>query len=274
MVRSMPSDEADDRRPVQHALGLADVRAASGGVVGDAVAKLRRSLVHDGRGGMGEALDQVGELQDGVLLGVAQVEDVALGLGREHGLEDPAHQVRDVAERAGLCAVAVDGDGLAPQGLGDEVRHDAAVVRVAARAVGVEDADDPGVHAVLPHVDHGQGLGKALALVVAAPDADGVDVAPVLLALRVLQGVAVGLGGGGQQEARLVAAGQLQQVVGAQRVGQRGLQRVLQVAGRAGRAGQVEDGLHLHVQRLGHVVLHELEARLVSPDAPGCAGCR
>ena len=38
-------------------------------------------------------------------------------------------QVVDVAERARLAAVAVDGDRLAPQRLHDEVRHHAAVVR-------------------------------------------------------------------------------------------------------------------------------------------------
>ena len=45
----------------------------------------------------------------------------------EHG-QQSAHLVVDVAEAAGLRAVAVDGDRLAAQGLADEVGHDAAVV--------------------------------------------------------------------------------------------------------------------------------------------------
>ena len=46
-----------------------------------------------------------------------------------------------------------------------------------------------------------QALGRALALVVARALADGVDVAPVGLGLRVLERVAVDLGGGGEEEA-------------------------------------------------------------------------
>ena len=46
-----------------------------------------------------------------------------------------------------------------------------------------------------------QALGGALPLVVAGALADGVDVAPVGLGLRVLERVAVDLGGGGEEEA-------------------------------------------------------------------------
>ena len=53
------------------------------------------------------------------------------------------------------------------------------------RAVGVEDADDRRVHALLAVVRHRQRLGVALRLVVDAARADRVDVAPVGLRLRV-----------------------------------------------------------------------------------------
>ena len=123
-------------------------------------------------------------------------------------------QVVDVTERSGLGAVAVDRQRPAGQGRHDEVGYDAAVVRTHARAVGVEDPSDLDRHVVLAAVVEEQRLGAPLALVVAGPDTDRVDVAPVALVLRVYFRVAVHLGGGGQQDPRLRALGQAQHVDG------------------------------------------------------------
>ena len=58
---------------------------------------------------------------------------------------------------------AVNGDGLAPQGLDDEVGDHAPVVGVHARAVGVEDARHLDAQLVLAVVVEAQGFGAALA---------------------------------------------------------------------------------------------------------------
>jgi hypothetical protein len=88
-------------------------------------------------------------------------------VGLVHQAHEALDQIVDVAERARLRAVAVDRDVLPAQGLDDEVRDDAPVVRVHARAVGVEDADDADIDLVLAVVVEEQRLGAALALVVA-----------------------------------------------------------------------------------------------------------
>src|SRR5439155_23134724 len=124
----------------------------------------------------------------------------------------------DVAVRAGLLAVAVEGDRLVADRLADEVGHRAPVVRVHTWAVGIEYAHDAPVQAVIAYVNGGQHLREALAFVVAGPRPDGVDVAPMLLLLRVDQRVAVRLGGGGHEEPGVVTTGQVQHVVGAPRV--------------------------------------------------------
>ena len=121
---------------------------------------------------------------------------------RLHQPDDAVHEVRDVAEAARLAAAAEHRDVLVPQRLAHERRHRAAVVDAHARAVRVEDADDLGVHPVIAVIGHRHGLGEALGLVVDPARADRVDVAPVGLLLRVLQGVAVDLRGGGDDEAR------------------------------------------------------------------------
>ena len=117
--------------------------------------------------------------------------------------------------------------------LAEEGRDRAAVVRAHARAVGVEDADDRGVHALLAVVGHRQRLGVALGLVVDAARADRVDVAPVALGLRVDLRVAVDLGGRGGQEARAVLLGQPERVVRAVGADLERVQRQPQVVDRA-----------------------------------------
>src|SRR5690606_7068761 len=106
----------------------------------------------------------------------------------------------DVAEGPGLLAAAEDGEAFAAQGLHDEVRYDAAIVRAHARAVGVEDAADLDLQGRLPVVVEEQRLGRALALVVAGPGTGWIDVAPVAFRLRMHQRVAVDFGGRGLQD--------------------------------------------------------------------------
>ena len=125
----------------------------------------------------------------------------------------PADQVVDVAERARLAAVAEDRDRPVLQRLAQERRDRAAVVRAHPRAVGVEDPDDRRVDALLAVVGHRQRLGVALGLVVDAARADRVDVAPVVLGLRVDLRVAVDLARRGEQEAGAVRLGEPERVV-------------------------------------------------------------
>ena len=87
------------------------------------------------------------------------------------------HQIVHVTEGTGLCAVAVNGDGLVPQRLHDEVGHHPAVMGQHSGTIGIEDAAHLHGQAVLPPVREEQRLGAALALVIAGADADGADAA-------------------------------------------------------------------------------------------------
>ncbi len=107
-----------------------------------------------------------------------------------------------ITEAARLGAFAEDCDGLVLERLADESGDDAAVVEPHARAVGVEDAHDAGFDLVLAVIGHRHGLGKTLGLVVTAARADGVDVAPVFLGLRMDERVAVNFRGRGDEKAR------------------------------------------------------------------------
>ena len=77
---------------------------------------------------------------------------------------------------------------------------DTAVVGTHARSVGVEDAGDAHIDTVMSVVRHRERFGEALRLVVDRTLANRVDVAPVGLALRMLEWIAVDLAGRGKEE--------------------------------------------------------------------------
>ena len=126
-----------------------------------------------------EGFDGLGQLNHSELAGVAEVDRAGEVFGHVHQAYKAFDQVVHIAKRAGLRAVAVEGDGLALQRLDDKVAHHAAVVGMHARAVGVEYARDLDVHAVLAAVVEEQGFGATLAFVVAGARANRVDLAPV-----------------------------------------------------------------------------------------------
>jgi len=131
------------------------------------------------------------------------------------------------------------------------------------RAVGIEDARDPGLDVMLGERG-GERLAAPLAFVVAGPLADRVDVAPVLLGLRMDLGLAVDLAGRGDQHLR---AGRLRELEHVHRAEHRRLQRtnrVPLVVRRRGRTREVIDLVDLGVVAIDDVVPHELEPARVS----------
>ena len=175
--------------------------------------------------------------------------------------DQAADQVVDVAEAPRLGAVAEDGDRLALHRLAHEGRDRAAVVGAHPRPVGVEDADDRGVDALLAVIGHRQRLRVALRLVVDTAGPDRVDVAPVGLRLRMHLRITVDLARRGEQEARALELRQPERVMGAVRADLQGLQRQPQIVDRARRARQVIDEIHrlLDPDRLGQIVRDERE---------------
>ena len=216
-----------------------------------------------GRAGAGEVDHLFGQFAHAEFDRVAEVHGAKKFIGAVHQADEAVDHVAHVAERAGLLAIAVEGDRLVLQRLHDEVRHHTAVVRVHARAVGVEDARNFDAQPVLAVVVEEQRLGAALAFVVAGAGADGVDAAPVVLGLRMHFRVAVHLAGRGLEDLRLHALGQAQHVDRAVHAGLGRLHRVVLVVDGARRAGQVVDLVHFDVEREGHVVADELEVGVV-----------
>ena len=179
-----------------------------------------------------------------------------------------------VAPRLGT--LAEDRQRLTVEGFPDEVGDHPAVVELAVRTVGVEDADDAHVQLVDAVEVHGQGFGVALALVVASPRTVRIYVAEVVLGLGVNLGVAIHLGGGCLQEGGALLERKLEHMARAFGVHAQGGDAVGVVAHRAGGAGHVEDGVNRPFlwQGLDDVVLDELEAaaRQQGGDVVAAAG--
>ena len=180
-----------------------------------------------------------------------------------HQPDQSIDQLVHIAEGAGLLAGAVERQLLSPQRLHDEVGDHPPVVLRHAGPVGVEDPGDADIDPVLAVIVHHQRLGDALALVVAGAGADGVDIAPVALRLRMdgrdLRRPRRSRPGESGPE----PLGQHQHVDGAQHVRLDGLDRVVLVVNGRGGAGQVVDLVDLEEERLGDVVPDKLELVVV-----------
>ena len=156
-------------------------------------------------------------------------------------LVNSGEQVGDVAEAASLFAVAVDGDGFADERLVEKIGESAAVIQTHARAVGIKDADNAGVEAVVAVIGHGHGFGVAFGFVVNAARADRIHVAPVTFGLRADLRIAVTFGSGGEEIRSFFGERQAQGIVRAERADFQSLNRVFQVIGRTGGRSEMQD---------------------------------
>ena len=202
---------------------------------------------------------EFGKLEHGELTGIAKVhraDDLLL----LHETHESVDKVVDIAERTGLGAFTINGEIFPLKGLDDEVGDDTAVIGKHAWAVGVEDADDADIDAVLAMVVEEECLGGALPLVVAGAQADGIHMAPVGLGLGMDIGIAIDLGGGGLEDTGFHPLCQSQAVDGPDHGGLHRLDGVVLVVGGGSWAGEVVDAVNLELERVDDVMAHEFEA--------------
>src|SRR5208337_2407616 len=101
----------------------------------------------------------------------------------------------------------IDGQGFTLQCLHNEVRDHAAVIRVQAGTIGIEDPHQMCIDTSRTVIGHYQRFGKTLGLVVYGPRTDRVYIAPVALRLRMFERLAVALRSRGMQITRSIAEG-------------------------------------------------------------------
>src|SRR6202158_5124287 len=248
--------EIDFWLPSQQLPGLADVGAALFGII------LRQWFIANRALRSRYFQNHLRAFQNSKFVGIADVHrKMFVGFREAHEAVD---LVTDVTEAARLIAVAVDGEGFAAQGLLHEIRDDPSVVKLHARSVGIEDADDVRIHVVIAAVGHGHGFGETLGFVVDRPGADRIDVAPVGFLLGMLQRVAVAFGRRRDKIFGTVFEGDVESMKGAERTDfQRG-DAVSAVVHRTGGTGKVKDVIDFaHVKGFANIFFDELEARFM-----------
>ena len=206
----------------------------------------------------------LGQLEQRHLTRIADIDRIVHR--RLHEPPDALDEIGHVGERARLGAVAVYGQGLAPESLADEGGDGAAVREPHAAPIGVEDPHDARVDLMEAVIGHGDGFGEALGFVVDAAGAHRIDVAPVVLALRVHEGIAVDLRGGGEEEAGAPGLGEAESAIGPERADLEGLDGIIEVVDRARRTREVQHPIErtLDLDEVRDIVQHELKAGMLA----------
>ena len=213
-------------------------------------------------GELGTATDllenKLGELEHGEFSGIADIYGTGDAF-RVHEADEAFDEVVDIAEGAGLGAIAIDGNVFPFEGLDDEVGNDATVVGQHSGAIGVEDADHADIDVVLTMVIEKERFSAAFAFVVAGADTDGIDAAFVGLRLGVDFRIPINLGSGGLEDAGFDALGQ-SKAVDRSHHGRFGrLDGIELVMGWGGRAGKVVDLVDLELEGVDHIMANQLE---------------
>ena len=121
------------------------------------------------------------------------------------------------------------------------------------RPIGVENAGHLDVR-LLSIVVEKKRFGTPFALIVAGPRADGIYCTPVSFSLRVFERVPVHFGSGCLEDPDFEPLCEPEHVDGAMDVDLGGLYRIVLIMDRGGRAGQVIDLVHLHIEGIGYIV--------------------
>lgn len=182
--KSQTIDEVHFRLPSQHIFCLCNVRLALLGVVRS------QGSICDFESRFDGLLDDIGQFTDSKLVWISNINR-AVNIFGVHEFDQAIDLVRDVAEGPSLIAGALDGKFLATDSLADKIGDDTAVVKGHTWAIGVENACDSDIDAVLALEIVAEGLGDTLALIVARALTDGVDISPVGFNLGMDEGIAV-----------------------------------------------------------------------------------
>ena len=229
-------NEGHFRLPSKYSTGDGDVGLALGGIV------LGQFVPDNFRGRTSGFEHYLGQFEHGEFDGIADVHGSAV-LGPEQAV-DSGDEIVDVAEAAGLGAVAVHGEWFAGEGLVHEVGDDATVVGLHAGAVRIEDTQEAKVEPVVAFVCGADRFTVTLRLVVDRARADRVDVAPVRLGLRVHGGVAVDFAGRRLEETGVVREGHFDEVLRADGPDFERLDRAGQIGRGRGGGGHIDHGLN------------------------------
>lgn len=136
------------------------------------------------------------QLEDREFIGISNIDRSGHGIWSFHQAHHTVNQIITVAETAGLTAVTIDGNILILQCLQNKVADHPAIIGMHPGTIGIENPNEFDGKTALHPVAVEQRFGTTLALIIAGPYANGIDVAPVFLDLRMNERITVNLTGG------------------------------------------------------------------------------
>src|SRR5665213_2210495 len=104
------------------------------------------------------------------------------------------NQVGDITEAACLRTVAIDGERFAAKCLRHKVGDHSSIIDLKTRTIGIKDANQVSVNAIVAVIGHHDSLRETLGLVVNRPWPNRIYIAPIGLDLRVHLRISVTLG--------------------------------------------------------------------------------
>jgi hypothetical protein len=132
-----------------------------------------------------------------------------------------------------------------------------------AGTIGVEDTNNLDVNSVLAVIVEEESFGTSLSFIIAGTWSDGIDIAPVLLRLRVNCGIAIDLACRGLEDSALQAFCKPQHVDCSMHRGLRCLHRIVLIVNGGCWTGKVVDFIYLNKQRKAHIVTKKLESWMI-----------
>ena len=195
-----------------------------------------------------------GQFFDRKLTRIAKIDRTRHVLAAFHHSDKTIDEIVDITETPRLLAISIERDVIPAQRLHNEVRHDAAIIRMHARAIRIEDPRNFDVELMLPVIVKEQRLRAAFAFIVTRPRPDRVHIAPIAFFLRMDGRVAIDLRRRGLKNARFDPLGQPQHIDRAMDARFCRLNWVRLVMNRARRTGQIVDLVDFNEERKRHIM--------------------
>ena len=171
-------------------------------------------------------------------------------------------QIVCIAKRARLLAGAIKSERLAAQHLSDEIGHHSAVVGSHIGPVGIEDTHQAGIDSAESGKIRAERLPDPFTFIIARTHPDGVDVAEIILGLRMHERIAIDFRSRGLQNFRPIPFRIFEGMERAEESDFCRVNRVALVIRRRSRTSQIADDLAGDIVRDHHVVLDELKLRI------------
>ena len=179
-----------------------------------------------------------------------------------HHADHGFNKIINIAEASGLLAVPVNGNIFPLECLNNKVTDNAAVMRMHSWSVGIKYSYNLDIKIVLPMVVEEECFRTTLPLVITTADTDRVDFSPVLFWLRMNFRVAVHFAGRCLKNASVQPFCQAKHIDSTMNTRFGGLDGIMLIMDRRGRACKIVNLIHLNIEREGYIVADYLEVWL------------